>query len=403
MSSAPVVFDHVWKRFQRGKRHDSLRDLIPSAFRRLTQRQPQTDHVDSAEEFWALRDVSFEVPSGTAFGIIGPNGAGKSTTLKLLTKILRPTQGYRHVRGRIGALIEVAAGFHPDLTGRENIFLQGAVMGMRRAEISARMSEIIEFAGVSEFIDTQVKRYSSGMNARLGFSIAAHLEPDVLIIDEVLSVGDAAFQRRCIERMAQFRDQGTTIVFVSHDLQAITNLCHRALYLNRECRHIGPAPEVVGAYLRDSAPVQPTGGRSAITLTRGMLRDSEGRELSSVAPGAQVTIRVSCDVHEPCRDLTLGMIVYRSTDNLIVYEGNVTSDAIGFDGSTPGQQTLDFLFTANLIRGHYHVECYAYQTATHTYLSRLLPAAMFSIASDDVSWGIADLGLRARVVAQTAA
>jgi lipopolysaccharide transport system ATP-binding protein len=398
MSAAPVTFDHVWKKFRRGQRHDTLRDLIPAAVRRVARRSP-AEHVDTATEFWALRDVSFEVGKGTAFGIIGPNGAGKSTTLKLLTRILRPNQGQCMVRGRIGALIEVAAGFHPDLTGRENIFLQGAVMGMRRAEISSRLSEIIEFAGVGEFIDTPVKRYSSGMNARLGFSIAAHLEPDVLIIDEVLSVGDAAFQRRCVERMSAFRDQGVTIVFVSHDLQAIGNLCHRALYLKRESRHIGPTQEVVGAYLRDSAPVPSAASGTTIELAAGVLRDSEGREISSVAPGAQVAVRVTCDVHQPCRDLTFGMIVYRSTDNLIVYEGNVTSDAMGFDGSRPGRQFIDYLFTANLIRGHYHVECYALHTPTHTYLSRLSPATMFSVNADETCRGIAELSLRARVAA----
>ncbi len=164
-----------------------------------------------AEEFWALRDVSFEVRRGEAIGIIGPNGAGKSTTLKLLNRILRPTKGSCWLRGRVGALIEVAAGFHPDLTGRENVFLQGAIMGMRRAEIATKLDEIVEFAGVAEFVDTPVKRYSSGMNARLGFSIAAHLEPDVLIIDEVLSVGDAAFQRRCMERMENSDAQGSPL------------------------------------------------------------------------------------------------------------------------------------------------------------------------------------------------
>jgi homopolymeric O-antigen transport system ATP-binding protein len=169
-----VVFDGVWKKFRRGERHDSLRDLIPSMVRRLVSPRPATEL--EGEEFWALQDVSFAVRRGEALGIIGPNGAGKSTTLKLLTRILKATRGSCRVSGRVGALIEVAAGFHPDLTGRENIYLQGAIMGMKRAEIDRHLDEIIEFAGVSAFVDTQVKRYSSGMNARLGFSIAA---PDV--------------------------------------------------------------------------------------------------------------------------------------------------------------------------------------------------------------------------------
>ena len=203
MSAPQVLFDGVWKKFQRGERHDSLRDLVPSLLKRLGR------HVQGAEigeqEFWALRDVSFAVDTGEALGIIGPNGAGKSTTLKLLTKILRATRGHVQVKGRIGALIDVAAGFHPDLTGRENVFLQGAIMGMTQSDIARKFDEIVDFAGVAEFIDTPVKRYSSGMNARLGFAIAAHLEPDVLIIDEVLSVGDFKFQSRAFSKIQRPR------------------------------------------------------------------------------------------------------------------------------------------------------------------------------------------------------
>ena len=176
--------------------------------------------------------MSFEVNAGEALGIIGPNGAGKSTILKLLTRILKPTGGHCEVRGRVGALIEVAAGFHPDLTGRENVFLQGAIMGMKRAEIARKFDEIVEFAGVGEFIDTPVKRYSSGMNARLGFAIAAHLDPDVLLIDEVLSVGDAAFQDRCVERMRELIERGIPLVFISHNLPAVLDLCTRAIVID---------------------------------------------------------------------------------------------------------------------------------------------------------------------------
>jgi lipopolysaccharide transport system ATP-binding protein len=220
---APVVFDSVWKKFRRGERHDSLRDLVPALVRRSFRRSQE--EALASEEFWAVEDVSFETPAGEALGIIGPNGAGKSTTLKLLTKILRPTRGRAAVRGRVGALIEVAAGFHPDLTGRENVYLQGAIMHMKRAEIARKFDEIVDFAGLAPFIDTPVKRYSSGMNARLGFSIAAHLEPHVLLIDEVLAVGDMGFQQRCIERMHAFKRQGVAIVFVSHNLQAVATLC----------------------------------------------------------------------------------------------------------------------------------------------------------------------------------
>src|SRR5438034_8166142 len=219
MSQPAVMFDGVWKKFRRGERHDSLRDLIPAIARGVLGRRRSNDLHD--EEFWAVRDVSFEVQPGEALGIIGPNGAGKSTTLKLLTKILKPTQGRCEVRGRAGALIEVAAGFHPDLTGRENVYLQGAIMGMKRAEIVRKFAEIVEFAGVSDFVDTQVKHYSSGMQARLGFAVAAHLEPEVLLIDEVLAVGDLAFQHKVFERLKAMVRREIPVVIVSHQLDRV--------------------------------------------------------------------------------------------------------------------------------------------------------------------------------------
>src|ERR1044071_367781 len=183
------------------------------------------------DDFWALRDVSFEVNRGEALGIIGQNGAGKSTILKLLYNITTPSKGRILINGRLAALIEVASGFHPDLTGRENVYLNGSLLGMKRREIRSKLDSIVDFAGVSAFIDTAVKRYSSGMYLRLGFSIAAHLDPDILLLDEVLAVGDAEFQSRCLERINQLRRAGTTIVFVSHNLGAIENLCDRVFLL----------------------------------------------------------------------------------------------------------------------------------------------------------------------------
>lgn len=199
MAEGSVLFDNVSKKFARGERVNSLRDLLPAVMSSVARRR-QTMPLNT-EEFWALRNVSFEVKAGQALGIIGPNGAGKSTALKVLTRILRPDIGRSVVRGRVGALVEIASGFHADLTGRENVFMQAAIMGMKRVEVQRKFDEIVDFAGVGEFIDTPVKRYSSGMNARLGFSVAAHLDPDVLLIDEVLSVGDLSFQEKCYERM----------------------------------------------------------------------------------------------------------------------------------------------------------------------------------------------------------
>src|SRR4051812_48083944 len=226
-----LIFDRVWKRFRRGQVHDSLRDLIPALARRITGRAPSTG--SSTRDFWALRDLSFEVRRGDVLGIIGPNGAGKSTTLKILNRIMDPTAGVVQTNGSIGALIEVTAGFHQDLTGRQNVFLQGAIMGMRKAEVQRKFDEIVEFSGIGDFLDTPVKRYSSGMNARLGFSIAAHLEPDILIIDEVLAVGDAAFQQKAYGRIKTMAKNGTPVILVSHQLDRIAELCTKAILLER--------------------------------------------------------------------------------------------------------------------------------------------------------------------------
>jgi lipopolysaccharide transport system ATP-binding protein len=227
--------------------YGTLRDSLSAAGRRMLQRH----HTPRDEEIWALRDVSFDVQEGGVLGVIGRNGAGKSTLLKILTRITTPTEGRATIRGRVGSLLEVGTGFHPELTGRENVFLNGSVLGMKRREIARKFSEIVDFAGVEQFIDTPVKRYSSGMSVRLAFAVAAHLEPEILLVDEVLAVGDAEFQRRCLGRMEDMSDSGRTVLFVSHNMQAVTQLCDRAVLLDRgEVVHDGPSNEVVAHYLQ---------------------------------------------------------------------------------------------------------------------------------------------------------
>jgi lipopolysaccharide transport system ATP-binding protein len=394
MSAAPVVFDHVSKKYRMGQWHTSFRDLIPALAKRMVSRRPPPEALHT-QEFWAVDDVSFEVAQGEAFGIIGRNGAGKSTTLKLLTRILRPTKGHCHVRGRVGALIEVAAGFHPDLTGRENIYLQGAVMGMKRAEIARHLDEIVEFAGVADFIDTQVKRYSSGMNARLGFAIAAHLNPDVLIIDEVLSVGDLAFQDKCVRRMQEFKRQGVTIVFVSHNLPAVADLCDRALFLDRRAVFIGPSQDTLRAYVESTAQVT-AAEATELTLASAELTGVSPGE--AVRPGQQLAIRLRVTVNEPLRDVTVGFILYRSSDNLVVYDSHFAAADVGLitDGER-GDTCVDFQFTANLTRGQYHIEFFAMHNPTQYWLSRLSPAVMFTVQETVTSRGVADIEMRAGV------
>src|SRR5207253_944282 len=222
----PVVIEAegLSKRYRLGQLqagYDTLRDSIAHRANRLLQRE----HRPAAEEIWALDGVSFTVEQGEVLGVIGPNGAGKSTLLKILTRITSPTKGSATIRGRVGSLLEVGTGFHGELTGRENVYLNGAILGMTRREITRKLPDIVEFSGVERFLDTPVKRYSSGMYVRRAFSVAAHLEPEILLVGEVLAVGDAEFQRRCLGRMEDFGDTGRTAVFVSHNMQAISQLC----------------------------------------------------------------------------------------------------------------------------------------------------------------------------------
>ena len=209
-------------------RYVALRDVLAHKAKSLFQKN-RTDA--SREEFWALKDVSFEIKQGEAVGIIGRNGAGKSTLLKLLSRITKPTKGRIEIEGRVASLLEVGTGFHPELTGRENIFLNGAILGMHRAEIRKKFDEIVAFAEVEKFLDTPVKHFSSGMYMRLAFAVAAHLEPEILVVDEVLAVGDAAFQKKCLGKMNDVSQSGRTILFVSHNMEAITRLCAKCIYL----------------------------------------------------------------------------------------------------------------------------------------------------------------------------
>ncbi len=261
-------------------------DSVGSPLRRATGRLFSRQH-----DFWALRDVSLEVRRGETFGIIGHNGAGKSTLMKLLSGITAPTEGEIRIRGRLAALIELGSGFHPELTGRENVFMSGAVLGMRRREIAAKFESIVEFAGIGEFIDVPVKWYSSGMYVRLGFAIAAHLNADVLLVDEVLAVGDAAFQGRCFDRIAELKRSGTTIVLITHDLGAIERLAQRAVLLDHgRVVRTGAVRQVVAAYQRAVAGGTPvtagqTDSAAAVGVGEVTVLDAAGRAVTSAAAG----------------------------------------------------------------------------------------------------------------------
>jgi lipopolysaccharide transport system ATP-binding protein len=253
VSEVAVTVDGLGKRYQithQRQPYGRLTETLARAARAPLDRLRRAPR-ETREWFWALKDVSFTVERGEVVGIIGRNGAGKSTLLKILSRITEPSTGAADLDGRVGSLLEVGTGFHPELSGRENIFLSGSILGMRRSDIARRFDEIVAFAEVDTFLDTPVKRYSSGMQVRLGFAVAAHLEPEILVVDEVLAVGDAAFQKRCLAKMGDVSHQGRTILFVSHNMPAVEALCDRAVMLESgTVTAVGPTEEVVGAYLR---------------------------------------------------------------------------------------------------------------------------------------------------------
>lgn len=262
--------------------------------------------------FWALRDVSFEVPRGQVMGVIGTNGAGKSTLLKVLSNITPPTRGRVEIRGRVSSLLEVGTGFHNELTGRENVYLNGTIMGMRRAEVQRKFDEIVEFSGVGKFLDTPVKRYSSGMRVRLAFAVAAHLEPEILIIDEVLAVGDSAFQRKCLDKMEDVGQHGRTVLFVSHNMPAVTRLCSRAILLKHGALVMdGDASDVVGAYLNGGHgisalrewPDESAPGDAAVRLHCLRVKDSNGQTVKSADIGKPIGFEMEYEVLEGGRML----------------------------------------------------------------------------------------------------
>lgn len=304
MSQPAVVVDDLWKNFR--LYHERNQYLKAAILRGRRARY---------EEFWALRGPTFEVPTGTTFGIIGSNGSGKSTLLKCLAGILVPDRGSISIRGRVSALLELGAGFHPELTGRENVFLNGAILGLRRREINERFEQIVEFAGLEKFIDTPVKNYSSGMFVRLGFAVAAHVDPEVLLIDEVLSVGDESFQRKSAERIEQFRRDGRTIVFVSHGLAQVEQLCESVAWIDRgELKMIGPAGEVISSYQGQShgaVRVQGAAGQrwgsGEVQINAVQLLDGQSHPLAVPHSMEPMTIGIELDAKVPVQDAVVSV------------------------------------------------------------------------------------------------
>ncbi|MBC8044524.1 MAG: ABC transporter ATP-binding protein [Rhizobacter sp.] len=304
MSNAVIEIRGLSKKYviQHETQHNSLRDKAAESFRKLFKRQRGGEAKDaqSNEAFWALRDVSFDVHQGEAVGIIGRNGAGKSTLLKILSQIVAPTTGEIKIHGRVASLLEVGTGFHAELSGRENIYLNGSILGMRRKEIDSKFDEIVDFAGVERFLDTPVKRYSSGMYVRLAFAVAAYLEPEILIVDEVLAVGDAEFQKKCLGKMREVSsNEGRTVLFVSHNMAAVDNLCTRGVVLNQgQVQLVGTKSEAITAYLAttsvhnfDLRHRQDRRGLGGIRILEIELRDTaSGRSIDTMMSGQDIDV-----------------------------------------------------------------------------------------------------------------
>jgi homopolymeric O-antigen transport system ATP-binding protein len=303
---------------------DNITQAVTAPIRRVSNmlRGRSSSASELTEEFWALKDISFELEEGEVLGIIGRNGAGKSTLLKILSRITEPTIGYAETHGRVGSLLEVGTGFHPELTGRENIYLNGAILGMPRLEINQRFDEIVAFAEVEQFIDTPVKHYSSGMRLRLGFAVAAHLEPDILIVDEVLAVGDAAFQKKCLGKMSDVAGAGRTVLFVSHNLEAVISLCNRAILI--EGGHLtndGIPTDIASIYQNQFSGISNntndlsnhehygTGKARFTKMTLRYLND-KGENTESLITGGDLLIDLSIECNENIEETNVAIIIY---------------------------------------------------------------------------------------------
>lgn len=310
MSDIAVSVEHLSKKFSRTGKQDSLRDLVPALVRGAFRRKSARELAD--KEFWALDDVGFQIRRGEAVGIIGHNGAGKSTLLKHLSGLMQPTIGNVRVNGRLSALIEVGAGFHQDLTGRENVYLNGVILGMSRAEVRRKFDEIVDFSGIPDFIDMPVKRYSSGMFARLGFAVAVHMEPDILVVDEVLSVGDYAFQTKSIAKMRAVARSGVTVLFVSHNLRAMADMCPRSLLL-RKGRLIedGETSHVIRTYMQQLKSDHRDAEDKEVTIESVQIGGVDGERLN-FQTGERAWVEIRIKARRPVNNLSCDLYMLDS-------------------------------------------------------------------------------------------
>jgi len=341
MSDVCVRVEELGKRYRIGsvRRANTLRDAIATAVRGSVRRNPRGR--EDRQTIWALRNVSFDVREGEVLGVIGRNGAGKSTLLKILSRVTEPTEGRVVVHGRLGSLLEVGTGFHPELTGRENVYLNGVILGMKRKVIQKKFDDIVAFSGVGQFIDTPVKRYSSGMYARLAFAVASSVEPDVLLVDEVLSVGDAEFQNRCYERMHGLSAAGRTVLFISHSMPAVKALCTRAILLDGgRVAGEGAVDEVIASYLQAGARPTADGfipadaariGTGTIRLRRVVVEDTGGQPLAQLFLNQPFCVVLTLEVLEDTEDAILEV-------GISTTDGTRVTTSFSTDGERPAER-----------------------------------------------------------------
>lgn len=346
MSEIALRVDGLSKQYRIGRRepYRTLRDALAAPFRGIafgTDLKPEAP----SDLFWALKDVSFEIPGGVVLGVIGRNGAGKSTLLKILSRITEPTEGRIEIHGRVGSLLEVGTGFHPELTGRENVLLNGAILGMQRAEVSRRFDEIVAFAEVDRFIDTPVKHYSSGMYMRLAFAVAAHLEPEILVVDEILAVGDLSFQKKCLGKIGQVATEGRTVLFVSHNMAAVNALCGRAVHLDAgRVVNLGPASEVVEAYTRTALqpiserrwPTPAAQGNVAVYPYAVRVIDASGRLSSQFDIAEPIYVEVDYRLVTSCAPINVSISLYAQDDTYVLASPSTSGATPATPVAAPG-------------------------------------------------------------------
>jgi ABC-type polysaccharide/polyol phosphate transport system ATPase subunit len=356
MTRTAIDVEHLSKRYRLGEDQPagSLREAVTRAVRHIGPRQK-----GPREEIWSLRDVSFDVAEGRALGVIGRNGAGKSTLLKILSRISEPTSGVSRTRGKVAALLEVGTGFHAELTGRENVYLNGAILGLSRKATSRRFDEIVAFSGVERFIDTPIKRYSTGMHLRLAFAVAAHLEPEILVVDEVLAVGDIEFQAKCLGRMSIAQREGRTVVFVSHNLDAIAQLCQQSMWLDGgQIAAIGETTHVIDQYLsaqslHAASTRHAADPRGRVALDAVMVRDAAGHATEVFRSDSALTIEIQFTVHAPVPGLDLSAQLVNGRGAEVLNEA--WSDTVTERATQPGEYAARLEIPRILNVGDYFV------------------------------------------------